>query len=295
MAQRVLMRRDEYYEKKQSGKVTRSTVSAIVAASVTAVIILIGTIIGGAMKKNVLPAAVGEASDDMTGDTVSDAMAETDTAEDITDGVYRRKLASLLKIQRDHPDAFGWISVPGTVIDNIVMQSKDSNNEYLYKEYNGNYTRYGSVFADWRNKRNILENRNTVLYGQIAEKTGMMFTPLKDIAENEDTFQNQTVDIITADGIFTYEIFSVYYSGAVNILADKIETDFFNDQEFLDFCESCKNKSLYEKNAEFAADGRILTLVSYTYARDEKNVIVHAFLKEVEVVPVDMITQDTGA
>ena len=264
MAQRVLMRRDEYYEKKQSGKVTRSTVSAIVAASVTAVIILIGTIIGGAMKKNVLPAAVGEASDDMTGDTVSDAMAETDTAEDITDGVYRRKLASLLKIQRDHPDAFGWISVPGTVIDNIVMQSKDSNNEYLYKEYNGNYT-------------------------------GMMFTPLKDIAENEDTFQNQTVDIITADGIFTYEIFSVYYSGAVNILADKIETDFFNDQEFLDFCESCKNKSLYEKNAEFAADGRILTLVSYTYARDEKNVIVHAFLKEVEVVPVDMITQDTGA
>ena len=50
MAERVLKRRDEYFEHKQDRKASRSVISAAVAACAVVVVILFGTIIGSTMK-----------------------------------------------------------------------------------------------------------------------------------------------------------------------------------------------------------------------------------------------------
>lgn len=193
-------------------------------------------------------------------------------------GVYNEyfetKRAGFMGLQRMYPDVWGWIDIPGTKVDYIVMQGK-TNNDYLYKEYNGKYTRYGSIFADWRNSRSVLENRNTILYGHNMNTANIMFAPLLEYAVNEDAFRNQTINIITPDGVYTYELFSIYDTYASY---NYIQTDFESDEEFIEFCERCREKSMYKKNISFTKDSKLLTLSTCTVRRDGMRWALHAVL-----------------
>ena len=212
--------------------------------------------------------------------TLGQTMEEVDVGQISIDhtGTYNeyfeKKRARFAGLQRMYPDVWGWIDVPGTSVDYIVMQSKN-NTDYLYTDYNGKYTRYGSIFADYRNSRKVLENRNTILYGHNMNTARIMFAPLLDFATNEKAFQNQTINIITNDGVYTYELFSIYDTHASY---NYIETYFANDEEFLDFCRVCQEKSIYKKNITFTKDSKLLTLSTCTVRGDGMRWALHAVL-----------------
>ena len=212
--------------------------------------------------------------------TLGQTMEEVDVGQISIDhtGTYNeyfeKKRARFAGRQRMYPDVYGWIDVPGTSVDYIVMQGKN-NTDYLYREYNGKGTRYGSIFADYRNSRSLLNNRNTVLYGHNMNTARIMFAPLLDFAINEKAFQNQTINIITNDGVFTYELFSIYDTYASY---NYIETYFENDEEFLDFCHACQERSIYKKNVTFTKDSKLLTLSTCTVRQDGMRWALHAVL-----------------
>lgn len=187
---------------------------------------------------------------------------------------FEKKRSGFIGLQRTYPDIWGWIDVPGTTIDYIVMQGK-TNNDYLYTDYNGKYTRYGSIFADHRNSRSILENRNTILYGHNMNTANIMFAPLLSFATDETAFRNQVINVITPDGLYTYELFSIYDTYASD---NYIQTNFEDDEEFLNFCNKCKNKSIYKKNITFTKDSKLLTLSTCTVRRDGMRWALHAVL-----------------
>lgn len=212
--------------------------------------------------------------------TLGQTMEEVDVGQISIDhtGTYNeyfeKKRARFAGLQRMYPDVYGWVDVPGTSVDYIVMQGKD-NTEYLYTEYNGKYTRYGSIFADYRNSRSVLENRNTILYGHNMNTARIMFAPLLDFATDENAFRNQTINLITNEGVFTYELFSIYDTYASY---NYIETDFMDDEEFLDFCHACQEKSIYKKKVNFTKDSKLLTLSTCTVRGDGMRWALHAVL-----------------
>lgn len=53
------------------------------------------------------------------------------------------------KIKRINPDIVAWITVPGTEIDYPILQCSTWN-EYLHKNYKGEYSYPGSIFAGVR-------------------------------------------------------------------------------------------------------------------------------------------------
>lgn len=187
---------------------------------------------------------------------------------------FEKKRAMILGMQRNYPDVWGWIDVPGTSINYIIMQSND-NSEYLYKNYDKTETRYGSIFADYRNSRNIMENRNTILYGHNMNTASIMFAPLLDFAIDEEAFRNQTINVITPDGVYTYELFSVYDTKSTY---NYIQTSFGSDADFINFVERCKNKSIFKKDIEITADSRILTLSTCTVRHDGMRWAFHGIL-----------------
>ena len=187
---------------------------------------------------------------------------------------FEKKRAMILGRQRSYPDVWGWIDVPGTKVNYIVMQGKD-NSEYLYADYDKSYTRYGSIFADFRDSRNVLENRNTVIYGHNMNTAHIMFAPLLDFAIDEEAFRNQTINIITPDGLYTYELFSIYDTKPTY---NYIETYFSSDEDFLDFVQRCKNKSIWQKDIEITADSKLLTLSTCTVRNDGMRWALHAVL-----------------
>ena len=197
---------------------------------------------------------------------------------------FEKKRAGFIGLQRMYPDVWGWIDVPGTKVNYIIMQGK-TNTDYLYREYNGTYTRYGSIFADFRNSRSVLANRNTILYGHNMNTARIMFAPLLDFVSNEKAFRNQDINIITRDGVYVFELFSVYDTNAAY---DYIKTDFESDEEFIAFCKLCQKKSYHNKNIDFDkyfADPNtprcMLTLSTCTVRQDGMRWAFHAILKGV--------------
>ena len=187
---------------------------------------------------------------------------------------FEKKRAQFVGLQRMYPDVWGWIDVPGTKVNYIVVQGK-TNTDYLYTEYNGKYTRYGSIFLDFRNNRNVLSNRNMIIYGHNMNTARIMFAPLLDFATDEEAFRNQVINIITPDGLYTYELFSIYDTYSWD---NYIQTTFENDEEFIDFCKRCQKKSIFKKDVSFTKDSRLLTLSTCTVRGDGMRWALHAVL-----------------
>ncbi len=184
------------------------------------------------------------------------------------------KRAQFLGVQRSYPEVWGWIDLPGLDIDYIIMQAKD-NEKYLYHEYTGKYTRYGSIFADYRDSRKVLNNRNLVIYGHNMNTARKMFAPLLDLVTDEEKFRSQLVNIITPDGLYTYKLFSVYDTSASY---NYIQTSFTSDEQFLEFCEACKKKSIYKNDVELTKDSKLITLSTCTVRTDGMRWAFHGVL-----------------
>ena len=182
--------------------------------------------------------------------------------------------AQFIGLQRSYPDIYGWIDVPGTNINYIVMQAAD-NDYYLYREFNGKGTRYGSIFADYRCSRKAYNNRNLILYGHNMNTARIMFAPLLDFVVDEEAFRNQLINVITADGLYTYKLFSVYDTQSTY---NYIQTTFSSDEDFIEFCERVKNKSIFKTDVTFDKDSKILTLSTCTIRGDDMRWAFHAKL-----------------
>ena len=219
--------------------------------------------------------SAGNAANAVLGQSMDDFVIDIPVENNDTYNEYfEQKRAPVVGLQRMYPDVYGWIDVPGTGIDYIVMQGRD-NKDYLYADYDGSYTRYGSIFADCRNSRNILRNRNTVIYGHNMNTARIMFAPLLDFVTDEAAFRNQIINVITPDGLYTYELFSIYDTYASY---NYIQTDFESDEEFIDFCNACRKKSIYKKDITFTKDSKLLTLSTCTVRGDGMRWALHAVL-----------------
>lgn len=229
--------------------------------------------------KTLFASVAGKAGENVSNVELGQSMPQIEIP-DITlpSGEYNEyletKRALILGRQRSYPDVWGWIDIPGTKVNYIVMQGKD-NREYLYANYDKSYTRYGSIFADCRVSRHISENRNTVLYGHNMNTAHIMFAPLLDFAINEDAFRNQLINIITPDGLYVYKLFSIYDTKSTY---NYIETYFATDDDFMSFVERCKDRSIWESDVEIKPTDRILTLSTCTVRGDGMRWALHAVL-----------------
>lgn len=181
--------------------------------------------------------------------------------------------SKLYSLKRQNSDVWGWITVPNTDIDFPIMKTTN-NDYYLYRNFLKEYNRNGSIFADYRTKTYLEDNRNLVIYGHNMASTQSMFAPLLEFTQ-EDVFQNRPVIVITMDGIYTYSVFSVYDTSASY---NYIQTYFSSNDAYLAFIQKCIDNSLYKKDIEITSDSSILTLSTCTVRQDNRRWAIHAVL-----------------
>ncbi len=190
---------------------------------------------------------------------------------------FEKMRTKLLGLKRMNPDVWGWISVPGTPIEHPIMFSGD-NEYYLDKTPAKEYSKNGSIFADGRTEARLEDNRNLIIYGHNIAESGASpkdkFAYLVDFTR-EDLFMNGKVIISTLDGIYTYEMFSIYPTVSSY---NYIRTYFPSDQSFLAFADTCEKKSMYHTSPDFSSDDKMLTLSTCTNMRDNKRWAIHCKL-----------------
>ena len=192
------------------------------------------------------------------------------TTTSIYDIKYEMVFEKLLAINKD---TVGWLTVNHTNIDYPVVLYKN-NDYYLKKDYYQNNNRHGWIFMDYRNSIEHL-GRNTIIYGHnLANQK--MFGTLR-YALNSSWYTKSSNQIITFNTLYTnmkWQIFSIYKIPVTN---DYLTTDFRNNDEYLEFLNMIKSRSIYDFKQELTIDDKILTLSTCSNGHDQR-LVVHAKL-----------------
>ena len=188
---------------------------------------------------------------------------------------FARMKALLVDLAAENPDTFGFIHIEGTNISYPIVQGTD-NEHYLDYQSNGMPSVSGSIFADYRCNKNLLEDGNLILYGHNMTN-GTMFNNVMNFFD-EAVFYGTNIVIYTFDGIYTYEPFTIFRT---NSRFPYFTTYFPEKQTMIDFCTLMQEQSTFNRGLTFTGDEKVLTLSTCTNIGDGRYAL-HARLIKVE-------------
>lgn len=191
------------------------------------------------------------------------ADVQTTTAANAGDTVlpYLKKAVSLNK------DTVGWLRIPSTSIDTLVVQGKN-NSQYLRTGFYGVYNRYGNIFLDYRCDARQL-SANTIIYGHTTENTREVFY---DLTKYKDPAFFKANPVLYYDTLYEKHAWKV---AAVFLTAAKAKYDngylffyitpTFKPGKFEGYAEQVRQRALYETGVDFTETDKLLTLSTCAY------------------------------
>ena len=200
-------------------------------------------------------------------DYTNDALDETFTlpADSKFTKVVHPKTNKALLIQTEYvdifnlnPDLVGWLYVPGTVINYPVVQSPEWVNYYLTRDFYGQDSKHGAIYAD--EMADIKRpSDNVTIYGH-KMKDGSMFAALHEYSDKAFYDANPVIDFNTIYENHSYQIFSVFIT-----TANEGGFDYHNfvdgtEEEFNAFVAKCKELSLYDTGVDVTYGDKLITL-----------------------------------
>lgn len=113
-------------------------------------------------------------------------------------------------------DIYAWIYVPGTNVDDPVVQHPSDDSHYLDYNLNGKKGYPGGIYTERCNSKDF-SDRMTVIYGHNM-KTGTAFGSLHNFEDKKVFNENRYIFIYLPDDIMVYEIFACYEWGSTHLI-----------------------------------------------------------------------------
>lgn len=149
-----------------------------------------------------------------------------------------------MQSEYNNEDIFAWIYLPGSNINYPIVRGSD-NDFYLNHEPTKQWNNAGSIFLDYRNDKNLLNNPYSVIYGHNIRTRGTMFNRLTSMTSEENFLRYRYVYIYTKEAALKYEIFSVFSCEGKKGPTIAIPKGF--DASFLTKIEDIKARSLFQR------------------------------------------------
>lgn len=188
---------------------------------------------------------------------------------------YSELPQTFIELGKINYETVGWLTVNNTKINYPVVQHNDNSyylNHDIYKSRSSN----GWIFMDYRNdSRNF--DQNTIIYGH-SLLSKLLFGTLHNVISPSwyKNKNNQIITFKTEQSEYKFQIFSIY---KIDETSDYLKTKFDVENEFIDFINMLKDRSVYNFNVDFTNDDKIITLSTCTGSNKEnKRLVVHAKL-----------------
>ena len=177
----------------------------------------------------------------------------------------------LRSLQSKYLNVRGWLTIPESGIDYLVLQSNVEDPEYyLRRDYRGNYDINGSLFlqADC-----ILgESGNLTIYGQNMN-SGAMFGNLDQYVSYDYWKAHPKVFFQTQEGMEEYQIAAVLKADVS--MFDFQQASFHSPQGAEAYVQQAKALSLFETGVDGIGCEKTLTLVTCSYEwKEARNILV---------------------
>ena len=178
-------------------------------------------------------------------------------------------------------DSVGWIKIPGTKVNNPLVQCED-NDFYLSVGFNHQPYRAGTVFMDYRNKFGFDQNNwsdNVILYGHNMANNEM-FGSLRRYRQDLEYYKsNQFIELYSNFEHATYVICAlpITYGGADADWRYWDMEEFPTEEEFNTYMQYAKDQSVTEiTNVDVKYGDKLLTLSTCYSDEDNSRFLVIA-------------------
>lgn len=182
-------------------------------------------------------------------------------------------LPELRELLEYNPHLVGWLAIEGTVINYPVVQTPDRPEYYLYRNFDGEYSDWGCLFADA--DCHVEDSDNVTVYGHHMND-GSMFASLLNYEKKSYWEAHPKVRFDTLTQRRTYEIFAVIRTTAT--LDEGFPYHRFSDAEseadFDLFVAECKALSLYDTGIIPEYGDKLLCLSTCEYSRQNGRFVV---------------------
>lgn len=129
--------------------------------------------------------------------------------------VITDKVLELRELHKENPDTFGWIWIPDTRVDDIVMYTPNEPSKYLYKDFNGNFRARGLVYIE---KFCSMDPEDMIV--QIVGHnmlSGVRFADLLKYDKQEFWEEHPYIWFTTMEGARTYEVVTAGYDQVIGV------------------------------------------------------------------------------
>lgn len=188
-------------------------------------------------------------------------------------------LSDMQLLYDQNPDVIGWLTIPGMNVDYPIMQTKEDEDYYLDKDFNGNYNANGSLILDDDSimgsgtKANdyldgTLPSTNLIVHGHNM-KSGAMFGNLDYYRDKKYEEEHNKIKLKTLTEEREYEIVAVFLS-QVYKKSDEVFKYYkffeaYEQEEFDDFYGNIKSMSLYDTGVTSKFGDEFITLSVCAY------------------------------
>lgn len=179
---------------------------------------------------------------------------------------------NLDELKKINDETIGWIQVGGTTVNYPIVQH--SNNKfYLTHQFDKKYNDAGWIFMDYRNNSKDFD-QNTIIYGH-GRLNKTMFGSLKNVVKKSwySNKDNYIVKISTESENTLWQVFSTYRIKTTN---DYLQTNFSSDEEYLEFLNMLKDRSVFDYKVDLNSNDKIISLS--TCHNESEKIVLHAKL-----------------
>ena len=201
---------------------------------------------------------------------------EIDTSEEID--VNKEVFKTIIDLQKENTDVKGWIKINDTNINYPLLQGLD-NDYYLNRNYQKEYSSYGSIFIDKDSNLDDV-NSNVIIYGH-SMNDKEMFQNLLNYANKEYYDSHKIIEIYTNNEARKYEIVTVFksrvfYQDEQNVFRYYYCHDLSSEEKYNDYVNNSKNLELYETGVDAHFGEQLITLITCEYSQDNGRMVVVA-------------------
>ncbi len=167
-----------------------------------------------------------------------------------------------------NPDCFGWISVAETNINYPVMHTPNNPQEYLHRNFYGEYSQSGVPFLDLRCNS---DSTNLIMYGHNMNN-GTMFADLCNYTDYSYFTQHPIVVLETQSGVSAYTVFAV--------MKVKVDDDWYRfitadtKRDYDSKIKYAKSHSLYDTGITPEYNKQLLTLSTCYGGNSDSRILV---------------------
>lgn len=180
---------------------------------------------------------------------------------------------NMQKLYEINSDIIGWIRIDNSNIDYPVMQTKNSPNYYLRKNFYKQYSYLGTPYLAENCDINISDN--LIIYGHHINNS-KIFGELENYRKEEYYNSHKIIKLYTLEEKREYEIISIFITNAYTGFKYYNFISSGNENEFNKFVNQCKELSFFDIENTAVYGDKLLTLSTCDYSSKNARLVIVA-------------------